>query len=85
MSVNTEFLRRCLNTLEHALGELERSDPDDITYDIFRAACVKEFELVLAQSGELLRRRLRAWVASPQDRVSQCLLIFPRVIDIVSW
>ena len=67
MSVNTEFLRRCLNTLEHALGELERSDPDDITYDIFRAACVKEFELVLEQSGKLLRRRLRAWFASNQE------------------
>ncbi len=67
MSINTEFLRRCLNALEHALSGLDRSDPDDITYDIFRAACVKEFELVLEQSGKLLRKRLRAWFASNQE------------------
>ena len=67
MSISTEFLRRCLNTLEHALSGLERSDPDDIIYDIFRAACVKEFELVLEQSGKLLRKRLRAWFASNQE------------------
>ncbi len=33
-------------------------------YDIYRAACVKEFELVLEQSGKLLRKLLAAWFAS---------------------
>ncbi len=33
-------------------------------YDIYRAACVKEFELVLEQSGKLLRKRIAAWFAS---------------------
>ena len=33
-------------------------------YDIYRAACVKEFELVLEQSGKLLRKRLAAFFAS---------------------
>ena len=33
-------------------------------YDIYRAASVKEFELVLEQSGKLLRKRLAAWFAS---------------------
>ena len=37
---------------------------DDIMYDIYRAACVKEFELVLEQSGKLLRKRLAAYLAS---------------------
>ena len=37
---------------------------DDISYDIFRACCVKEFELVLEQSGSLLKRRLRPYFAS---------------------
>ena len=41
-----------------------RSDPDDIEYDVFRAACVKEFELVLEQSGKLLRKRLEHYFAS---------------------
>lgn len=64
MSIDTTFLRRCLDTLERALDELERREPEDISYDIFRAACVKEFELVLEQSGKLLRKRLAAFFAS---------------------
>ena len=64
MNIHTAFLRRCLDTLERALGELKRSDPDDIAYDIYRAACVKEFEIVLEQSGKLLRKRLGAYFSS---------------------
>ena len=30
----------------------------------YRAACVKEFELILEQSGKLLRKRLAAFFAS---------------------
>ena len=64
MNINTAFLRRGLDTLERALGELKRSYPDDIAHDIYRAACVKEFEIVLEQSGKLLRKRLGAYFAS---------------------
>ena len=46
------------------MGELKRSDPAYIGYDVFRAACVKEFELVLEQSGKLLRKRLAGYFAS---------------------
>lgn len=62
--IDAAFLRRCLATLEHALSALGRCDPDNIEYDIFRAACVKEFELVLEQSGKLLRKRLADYFAS---------------------
>lgn len=62
--IDAAFLRRCLTTLEHALTELKRSDPAHIGYDVFRAACVKEFELVLEQSGKLLRKRLAGYFAS---------------------
>ena len=37
---------------------------DEVLYDIYRAACVKEFELVLKQSGKLLRKRLAAYFAT---------------------
>ena len=60
MNIDTVFLRRCLDTLERALAELKRSDPTDIAYDIYRAACVKEFEIVLEQGGKLLKKRLAA-------------------------
>ena len=41
-------------------GALRTTAPDDVLYDVFRAACVKEFELILEQGGRLLRKSLRA-------------------------
>lgn len=64
MSIDTTFLRRCILTLELALSKLRGGQTDDFVYDIYRAACVKEFELVLEQSGKLLRKRLAAFFAS---------------------
>ena len=43
---------------------MQQREPGDVIYDIYRAACVKEFELVLEQSGRLLTRRLRPYFAS---------------------
>ncbi|MDE0075418.1 MAG: nucleotidyltransferase substrate binding protein [Gammaproteobacteria bacterium] len=65
MNIDTTFLRRCIASLEHAVeGIARQADREDLMYDIYRAACVKEFELVLEQSGKLLRKRLTAWFAS---------------------
>ena len=65
MNIDTTFLRRCIASLERAVEGIERQgDRDDLMYDIYRAACVKEFELVLEQSGKLLRKRLAPWFAS---------------------
>ena len=64
MPLQTGHLRRCIRILESAYGGLQEHDANDILCDIYRAACVKEFELVLEQSGKLLRKRLRAWFAS---------------------
>ncbi len=65
MSIDTTFLRRCIGALETAVGEIgKHRKTDDFMYDIYRAACVKEFELVLEQSGKLLRKRLAAFFAS---------------------
>jgi len=64
VSIDTIFLRRCIDSLERALEQLDRPDLDDIMYDVYRAACVKEFELILEQSGKLLRKRLATFFAS---------------------
>ena len=64
MPINTDFLVRCIKTLESAFDQLQQLQPADPLYDIFRAASVKEFELVLEQSGSLLKRRLRPYFAS---------------------
>ncbi len=68
MSINTEFLIRCIQTPETAFEQLQQQEPDSIAYDIYRAACVKEFEIILEiileQCGNLLMRRLRPYFAS---------------------
>ena len=64
MPINTDFLVRCINTLDAAFEQLQQRDPEDTFYDIFRAASVKEFEIVLEQSGSLLKKRLRPYFAS---------------------
>ncbi len=64
MVINTDFLVRCVNTLEAAFDHLQTMEPSDSVYEIYRAASVKEFELVLEQSGSLLKKRLRPYFAS---------------------
>ncbi len=64
MKINTEFLTRCIQTLDTAYAQLQRQEAGSTMYDILRAACVKEFELVLEQSGSLLAKRLRPYFAS---------------------
>lgn len=64
MSVNTEFLVRCIQTLETAFEQLRQQEPDSIAHDIYHAACVKEFEIILEQCGNLLKKRLRPYFAS---------------------
>ena len=65
MNIDTTFLRRCIGTLEYAFNEISKQGKaKDFVYEIYRAACVKEFELVLEQSGKLLRKRLASYFAS---------------------
>lgn len=64
MTINTEHLDRCISTLRSAWDGLQEYEPGEILYEIYSAACVKEFELVLEQGGRLLKRRLRPYFAS---------------------
>ena len=64
MRINTDYLTRCILTLEAAFEQLQQQESDSLSYDIYRSACVKEFEIVLEQCGSLLKRRLRPYFAS---------------------
>jgi len=64
MNINVDYLNRCVLTLEGAFKQLQLNKEGDILYDIYRAACVKEFEIVLEQSGKLLKKRLRDYFAT---------------------
>ena len=62
-TINTDFLTRRIGTLELALDQLRQHEPGEFIYEVFRSACVKEFEIILEQSGSLLRKRLRPYFA----------------------
>lgn len=68
MSLNTEHLERTAATLEQALLALHRTDAavDPVSYDLYRNAAIKTFELSLETSGKLLRRALKAYGGSPR-------------------
>lgn len=66
MKIDTEYYQRCISTLEKAHALLLTSNPEYIDYDMYRSACVKEFEIILEQSGKLLRKVLKPYFHSPK-------------------
>ena len=63
-SIDTEYLERCVMRLELALDQLGQHESGEFIYEVFRSACVKEFEIIVEQCGSLLRRRLRPYFSS---------------------
>jgi nucleotidyltransferase substrate binding protein (TIGR01987 family) len=64
MKIDTVYLERCIATLDKAQAMLKKSDPEQIDYNLYRSACVKEFEIILEQSGKLLRKALKPYLHS---------------------
>ena len=71
MGVDSEFLHRCIRTLEFSHNELGKYGQDEVIYDAFCASCVKEFELTLELSGKLLRKCVGVFYAN--DRLADNL------------
>ncbi|KQS27993.1 nucleotidyltransferase substrate binding protein [Dyadobacter sp. Leaf189] len=64
MRIDTTYYERCIETLEKAYSLLLKADPDEIDYDMYRSASVKEFEIILEQSGKLLKKALKPYFHS---------------------
>jgi hypothetical protein len=56
--ISTEFLERCIITLEKSYELLMKSEEGSIDYEMYRNALVKTFEMTLEQSGKLLRKKI---------------------------
>ncbi|MEO7445720.1 MAG: nucleotidyltransferase substrate binding protein [Ferruginibacter sp.] len=67
MNLDTAYYERCIKTLEKAYALLLQANPENIDYDMYRSACVKEFEIILEQSGKLLRKILKPYFHSPKE------------------
>lgn len=65
--LDVSALERCLGTLKKAHSRLLQNGPDSEDHDLFRAACVKEFELILEIVVKLLRRVLRDYLTSTRE------------------
>ncbi|GHT28972.1 nucleotidyltransferase [Planctomycetales bacterium] len=62
--IDTAFYQRCIETLETALAAYNEMPSTKIEYEVYRSACVKEFELIMEQSGKLLRKVLNPYLHS---------------------
>jgi len=66
-SLDLTALDRCLSTLRRAHARLLAAGADGDDHDLFRAASVKEFELILELVVKLLRKVLRDYVTSTRE------------------
>lgn len=53
MAINTEYLQRCLLTLEKSYRMIKTVDEVSIDYEMYKNSLVKSFEITLEQSGKL--------------------------------
>jgi nucleotidyltransferase substrate binding protein (TIGR01987 family) len=67
MIIDTTYYERCIKTLNNAYFKMKDSNPSEIEYDIYRSACIKEFEIILEQSGKLLRKVLKPYFHSSRE------------------
>jgi hypothetical protein len=63
-NTDTTYLERCISTLRKSYSLLQKANPDEIDYDMYRSASVKEFEIILEQCGKLLRKCLKPYYHS---------------------
>ena len=64
MDIDTLYLKRCTSTFEKAYSLLQKANKEEIDYDMYRSACVKEFEIIIEQSGKLLKKVLKPYFHS---------------------
>lgn len=67
MTIQTEHLQRCIDTLQRAIAMLKKADPDSIEYEVYRNATVKGFELCLETAGKLVKKALKPYFANPKQ------------------
>lgn len=66
MKIDTTYLQRCILALEKAYSNIEKYSEEEIEFEIYRSAVIKEFEIILEQSGKLLKKTLKPYFHSPK-------------------
>src|SRR3990167_290106 len=65
--LDTTHLQQCIVTLEASLSFLERTDKDNIQYEVFRNATIKGFELTLEIAKTLLKKAIKPFFSTPKE------------------
>ncbi len=65
--IDTTYLERCIATLSKAYHLLQNTNADTIDYDMYRSACIKEYEIIIEQCGKLLRKVLKPYFHSSKQ------------------
>ena len=60
--LDTAYIQKCNTALARAYNLLKKYDEEDIEYEIYRSAVIKEFEIILEQSGKLLKKVLKPYL-----------------------
>ncbi len=64
MAYNTDYLDRCIQTLDESIKRLNRADKNSMDYEIFRNSAVKSFELTLETAGKLVKKSIKPYFAT---------------------
>ncbi|BAS67381.1 MAG: nucleotidyltransferase [Gammaproteobacteria bacterium] len=59
--INSDYLNRCIASLIKAYELLTQQNKDEVLHDVYRSASIKEFELILEQSGKLLKKAIQPY------------------------
>lgn len=65
--INTEYLERCIETLEKSYTMLNQSQDGSIEFELYRNSLVKSFEMTLEQSGKLLKKKILPYFATKRE------------------
>ena len=63
-TIDTSNLTRGVDTLEAAFGGLQQEEPGTPMHNVFRDACLYQFQIILEHTASLLRRRIRRYFAT---------------------
>lgn len=65
--LSTEYLEKCLETLEKSYEVIKATDKDTTEYEVCRNSLIKAFEITLEQSGKLLKKKITPYFATKKE------------------
>lgn len=65
--IQTDYLHKCIDTLQKAYDLLQKEQEGSIGYEVFRNALVKGFEMTLEQSWKLLKKKITPYFSSKKE------------------